>query len=169
MDEYNTNIIQSKYALVPRTLIFVEKEGQILFLNKENKLSFGYGKLNGLGGHIEKGEDPYETARREVYEEAGINIKDLELTAIIFIDIGISPGILVFVFKGKYESGTLNKSNEGSLLWVNRYEIAKKEGVIKDVPYLINICDEHTAGAPPKIIKYDYDEKGELRIAISHY
>lgn len=36
------------------------------------------GKLNGVGGSVEPGEDPYEGALREIYEETGLSPQDLK-------------------------------------------------------------------------------------------
>ena len=97
--DYNPKIIQKKYQLVPRTVVFIEDGEAILLLHKENKDSFGFNKLNGIGGHIEQGEEPSEATRREIFEESGLIIDDLELAAMIFIDIRTNPGILLFVYK----------------------------------------------------------------------
>ena len=164
--EYNINVIQSKYKLVPRTLIFIEKDNKILLIHKNKKESFGYSKLNGVGGHIEKGEEPYEAAKREIFEESGLIINKLSLVAIIFIEIGTNPGILLFVFKAKYPGGRLKESDEGNLLWMERTSIIDGNNIVKDIPFLLELSDSYQEGSPPSIGKYLYDECGELRIVI---
>jgi len=164
--EYNLKVIQEKYQLVPRTVVFIEKGEEILLLHKQKKDSFGYKKLNGIGGHIEQGEDSTEATRREIFEETGLKIKDLELAAMIFIDIRTNPGILLFVYKAKYTGGKLIDSDEGKLIWAKKSDIGHQENIVKDIPFLINIIDSHEIGAKPAIGKYIYDEKGELRIVI---
>lgn len=164
MEEYNIDVIRTKYQLVPRTLVFIEKDRQLLMLSKTKKDSFGYGKLNGVGGHIERGEEPFEAARREVMEEAGIQVKDLEMAAVLFIDINDTPGIQVFVFKAVFDSGNIKASEEGLLKWMTREEIRGSSNIVKDLPFLIEKTDKHIANTPPLMIKYIYDEKGELRI-----
>ena len=74
MSTFDIKSIQNRYALVPRTLVFIQKEETILFINKNKGSFFGSGKLNGLGGHIEKSEEPFEAARREICEEANIEV-----------------------------------------------------------------------------------------------
>jgi len=164
MAEYDINIIRSRYSLVPRTLVFIQRGEKILFLRKENKSSYGFGKLNGLGGHIEKGEEPFEAAEREICEESQIEVSNLELAAILTIDINTNPGIMVFVFRAVYESGEPRKSNEGDLIWLSREDISKDITLIKDVPYLVNLCDSYQTGTPPKMVKYLYNDMGDLRI-----
>lgn len=164
MNDTNVDGIRRRYALVPRTLIFIQKDDKILLMKRGRKDSFGYGKINGLGGHIEKGEEPYEAALREIREEAQIHISDLEMTTMLFIDIRVSPGILVFVFKAQYEGGDFKSSDEGDLCWLTREEISKNEMVVKDLPYLVHICDNHKKGNPPEMLKYLYTDQELLRI-----
>ena len=162
--EYNETTIRSKYMLVPRTLVFIRDKDMYLFIHKKKKDSFGYEKLNGIGGHIEKGEEPYESAIREVAEETGLIVKDLSLAAIVFIDIGINPGILMFVFSAMCTNEIVKSSEEGDLFWIQKDEIANRSDIIKDVPFLIDITENHQDGQPPNFIKYLYDENKELRI-----
>jgi 8-oxo-dGTP diphosphatase len=164
MNEYNLDVIRKRYKLVPRTLVFIEWENRILTLSKTKTNSFGFGKINGVGGHIEKGEEPFEAALREIQEEAGIQVRNLELVSILFIDINDTPGIEVFVFKAKYESGDLKDSEEGHLEWMTREEIRNNEKKVKDMPMLIDMIDNHLANTPPSMVKYIYDKHGELRI-----
>ena len=167
--KYSPKVIKSRYKLVPRTLILIEKDQQILLIKKEKKNSFGFEKLNGIGGHIEKGEEPFESAKREILEETGLFVRRLELVAMIFIDIGIDPGILLFVFKGKYPGGKLFESIEGRLIWMEKEILKDSDDIVKDLPFLLDISNKHISGAPPLIAKYLYDENEELRIVINSF
>jgi len=153
--------------MVPRTLVFIEKENEILLIKKKKKNSFGFGKLNGIGGHIEKGEEPFESAKREILEETGLVINTLDLVAIIFIEIGIDPGILLFVFNTAYPGGKLVTSEEGGLIWKKRNSIRASKNIVKDIPFLLTLCKDYKKGDPPIIGKYFYDENEELRIAMN--
>jgi 8-oxo-dGTP diphosphatase len=164
--EYNEETIRSKYMLVPRTLVFICDEDKYLFIHKKKEDSFGYEKLNGIGGHIEKGEEPYESAMREIFEETGLVVTGLSLAAIVFIEIGINPGILMFVFSAMYKGGYPMSSEEGDLVWIHKDEIPLNQDIIKDVPFLIDVVENHVNGQQPKFIKYLYDQNKELRIVI---
>ena len=155
---------KNRYQFIPRTLIFIKKDDRYLLIHKNKPDSFGFKKINGVGGHIEKGEEPFESARREISEETGLQIDDLHLTAILFIDINASPGIQVFVFKAAYLDGEINHSDEGDLSWMSLSEIKNNEEVVSDVPELIEICEAHRNGSQPQIVKYLYNNSGELRI-----
>ena len=58
-------------------------------------------KYNGIGGHVERGEDIFSAAKRELLEESGYQADDLWLSAIVTIDIREPGGILLFVFRGR--------------------------------------------------------------------
>ena len=133
-------------------------------IHKKKQGSFGYDKLNGVGGHIEKGEEPFESALREISEETGVEISNLELASILFIDINTNPGIQVFVFKADFVCGKTAHSDEGNLLWMSYAEIKKSNDVLADVTELIQICETYIKGSKPAILKYLYDESGQLRI-----
>lgn len=164
MEDYNIKVIREKYQLVPRTLVFIEKYDKILMLDKTKKDSYGYDKINGVGGHIERGEEPFESARREVEEESGLKVKELDLAAILFIDINDTPGVQVFVFKAAYAGGNVKDSDEGRLEWMTREQILENDRKLKDLPLLLEIIDKHKENTPPVMVKYIYDEKGQLRI-----
>lgn len=164
MSDYNIEVIRERYSLVPRTLVFIRRGNEYLLIHKKKKNSYGFGKLNGVGGHIEKGEEPFSSARREVYEETGLSINELDLCAILFIDIGKTPGIEVFVFRAELEGGQINQSDEGILEWKSLDEIRSSEQVLDDVPMLIDLCINHKVGKMPQIVKYSYNDNARLRI-----
>jgi 8-oxo-dGTP diphosphatase len=45
-------------------------------LIKKNRPGWQAGKLNGVGGHVEEGEDPLTAMQREFREETGVDIPD---------------------------------------------------------------------------------------------
>ena len=164
MEIQGIDVIQKRYQVVPRTLVFIKNKDKYLLIRKNKQDFFGFNKLNGVGGHIEKGEEPFESVQREVAEETGVEIENLELAAILFIDINEIPGIEVFVFRADYVRGEISHSEEGTLEWMPYYEIVKSKDVLTDVPELIQICETHKKGCKPAILKYLYIDSGDLRI-----
>lgn len=62
------------------TSVFLNNEnGQYLMLKRNKGKKIASGLWTGLGGHIESNEynDPYKACKREVFEESGIEEKDL--------------------------------------------------------------------------------------------
>ena len=76
-------------------------------------------RYNGLGGHVERGEDLMAATLREVREEAGLDPRDLRLVAVVHVDGG-DPlfGVLFFVFVAWADDRTVQGAlAEGTLEW----------------------------------------------------
>jgi len=72
---------ETKYQIISRTLIFLfDSNNQVLLIKGADTKHRWPGKYNGIGGHIEGGEDILEAGLRELQEESGI--KDVELSLI---------------------------------------------------------------------------------------
>ena len=68
------------------TLCYVKRNGKTLMIHrikKDNDMHMG--KWNGLGGKFEEGETPEECAIREVYEESGLVVTNLQLKGICLL------------------------------------------------------------------------------------
>ena len=150
------------FTVIPRVLAFIERDDEILFIKRLKENAFAYQKLNGVGGHIEQGEDPLTAIRREVQEECGLVIHEFTLHAVIFIDIECNPGINVFVFSAHYPGGELHPSDEGDLVWVKKKDV-HSENVIKDVPMLLETIEDSKKDGQIKYLQYIYEDK-ELTI-----
>ncbi len=118
----------ARYQLVPRTLIFVTSinpatgSEEILLIKGAPSKRLWANQYNGIGGHMEPGEDFLAAARRELAEESGL--ADVELTLRGLINIAVHPdgeapsGVGVFVFTGHTSSREISASGEGGLHWV---------------------------------------------------
>ncbi|NMB62995.1 MAG: NUDIX domain-containing protein [Chloroflexi bacterium] len=156
MDRPNT------YTVIPRVVAFIEKGNEILMIERLKKNAFAYQKLNGIGGHIEKGEDPLSAIRREVFEECGLQIQDFDLCAIIFMDVETEKGVCVFVYSAQFQGGQITPSDEGHILWVERSNLSNYN-IIKDVPLLLEVIAESKKDKRVKYLQYIYVEE-ELTI-----
>ena len=66
------------------TLCYVKKDDKTLMLYRNKKENdYHEGKWNGLGGKFEPGETPEECAIREIKEEAGLVVKNLQMNGFI--------------------------------------------------------------------------------------
>jgi 8-oxo-dGTP diphosphatase len=77
------------------------------------------------GGHIEEGESIVDSTIREVKEETGLSISNLELCGIIYwYNDATGDKYIVFCYRTDVFSGELlDKTEEGSLFWVDKNEL----------------------------------------------
>lgn len=104
------------------TLCLIYQYPKILLGMK--KQGFGKGKWNGFGGKLKKGETIEQALKREVKEEAGIEIEDAEKIGSIGFEFQGNPEILeVHFYKTNNFSGELKESREMLPKWFNVNEI----------------------------------------------
>ena len=98
------------------TLCLVYQHPNILLGMK--KRGFGVGKWNGFGGKVLLTETIEEAVRREVQEEAGIEVKDLSKMGILdFIFVDRPETLEVHVFRSQEFSGIPIESEEMKPQW----------------------------------------------------
>lgn len=152
-----------RYTLVPRTLIFLTRDDQVLLIKGSPNKRLWANRYNGLGGHIERGEDIISAAQRELYEEAGLAAIDLFLCGVITIDTGKEVGIGIYVLRGETLHGDLHPSSEGALEWVKNQDILALP-LVEDLPHLLPRVLAAQTGAPPFSAHYRYTECEKLVI-----
>ncbi len=93
-----------------------------------NKKDSGSNKQSyrGLGGKAEQGESPIDCVKREVKEEAGIEIEPIWRGVVTFSN---QPGKdwEAHIFTSEGFKGDIAESDEGKLCWVNESEILNLE------------------------------------------
>ena len=62
------------------TAVFIVRNGKFIILKRQG--SHGAGTWSTPGGHVEFGEDPVDTRKREALEETGCEIADVRFVAI---------------------------------------------------------------------------------------
>lgn len=160
------NINRSRYMVIPRVLIFVTRGEEILLLKiapRNGKVTRWTGRFNGLGGHIERGEDSLTAAQRELLEEAGVTA-NLRLCGILLVDTGEDVGIELNIFRGDYLSGELLSTHEGKPEWIP-VEKLPNIPLVDDGPALIDKVLSVKPGGPPFCGRSFYED-GELKVEI---
>ncbi len=149
-----------RYAVIPRTLIFLRRGQEVLLLRGAEGKRLWAGRYNGVGGHIEAGESPLESARRELREETGLEA-DLALRAVIHVTFPHPPGVMLFVFVGEAPPDAHPRpSAEGEPVWVAPSDWAHLP-LVDDLPWLLPRILEP---GPLRFPRYRFDEAGHLTI-----
>ena len=152
--------------LVPRTLIFLTRGDEVLLLKGAAGKRLWAGMYNGIGGHVEAGEDILSAARRELKEETGIVPADLWLCGMVSVDTQTNPGVCIFVFRGEYPGGNMADSSEGSLEWVKAGEVEKLPKV-QDLEALLTRVLGMKAIDKPFSAHSRYNSAGEMEVSFA--
>ncbi|MEO6077963.1 MAG: 8-oxo-dGTP diphosphatase [Candidatus Andersenbacteria bacterium] len=114
---------QTNKKLLTLCYIFNDANQILLGLSKRGA---GEGKWNGFGGKVEPGETIEEATKREVLEESGITIIDMEKVAILNFDLPGEEKIWqTHVFKATKYNGNPIETPEMNPKWF----------AISDIPY----------------------------------
>jgi 8-oxo-dGTP diphosphatase len=163
MPKTDQGVQPGRYMLIPRTLTFIFRGDEVLLLKGAPHKRLWANKFNGVGGHVERGEDILSAARREIHEETGLDIDPLVLCGTVIVDTGEEVGIGIYVFRGEYASGELVPSAEGDLAWVpvNRLE---DYPLVEDIPLLVQKALQQARTGVVFAARYRYDSAGRLVI-----
>ncbi len=97
------------------TLMFVQKQGEVLLIRKKRGL--GAGNINGPGGRIEPGETPQQCAIRETEEELCITPLGVSAAGELFFHAEDMPRIHGYVFTATDFSGSPAETDEAIPMW----------------------------------------------------
>ena len=154
-----------RYQVVPRTLCFVAHGDDVLLLKGAPDKRLWANQYNGVGGHVERGEDVCTAALREICEETGWCVDDvtgLRLRGLIHVDAGHpQTGILLFVYTAQARHRRTRASSEGALEWIPTSRLLDYD-LVKDLPVLLPRVLALPGDAPPLYGRYSYDQNDQL-------
>lgn len=162
-NEQGANATANRWLTIPRALCFISNGDDLLLLKHAATKRVFPNRYNGVGGHIERDEDPLTGARREIKEETGLDVRDVRLRAVYNIDAGAETGIIVFVFTAVSDSREVVEDREGSLHWVAQRDLYTFD-LVEDLPVLLPRILAMQSTDPPLFVHVSYDEHDVMQM-----
>jgi 8-oxo-dGTP diphosphatase len=142
--------------------VFVRKDNKYLLLKRSPLKKYAPNFIHPIGGKVDPNENPYTAAIREVKEEAGIDIKNLHLEAVI-MEIkphkGEDENWLIFHFSADYDSGEVGQTEEGNFVMLSVEEVIKADLFPSVKPIIENILNPKDGTV---FCTFSYDENGKI-------
>ena len=154
-----------RYSVLPRCLSFLLHQEEVLLIRIAEDHGPWSGLYNGVGGHIERGEDPRSAALREIKEETGLILSpsSLYLSGVVTVDVGTSPGVGLYIFVGVTGTSETHSSYEGTPEWIDMNDF-EKQTLVKDLPALLPRAIKSFNNKQPFCAVTTFDEDGSPNI-----
>jgi len=166
--EQGADATAGRWITIPRTLCFITQGSDVLLLKRSEHKRVFPGLYNGVGGHIERDEDPFTGAIREMQEETGLDLTNVRFRGVIHVDAGVeTSGIMVFVVTAEATSRAFRDSDEGTLEWIPLDQINDLP-LVEDLPLLLPILLKQEADPEPFFAHASYDTNDNLRMIFAN-
>ncbi len=136
---------EDKYIRKVQTSVtnFLYNGDDYLFIVRNKNKRIDPGRLNGVGGRLEPGEDYMAAAIREIEEETGYKVapEDVRLAAVGKLEGGYQEDWVMCFFKVKVPTKQVpidTHTEDGDLIWLNKDEIFDSEyELVDDLNYCL--------------------------------
>ena len=166
MPDSDQGIGRGRYRVIPRTVIFLRRGDSYLLIKGSTTKRLWPDRYNGVGGHLDRGEDVLSSASRELLEETGLEA-DLWLCGTVIVDAG-DVGVGLFVFSGEVTGGSLRGSAEGTPEWIP-FERVGSLPAVQDVQPLLLRLHRMQRGDVPFAARSFYDDSGNLQLVFESH
>jgi 8-oxo-dGTP diphosphatase len=152
-----------RWLTIPRTLCFVTHGEDVLLLKRAPTRRVFPNRYNGVGGHIERGEDPLTGAIREIHEETGLEVRHVRFCGVSHIDAGQNTGIMLLIFRAEAASREFVDSGEGTLEWIPQDRVLDCD-LVEDLPSILPHVLAMRPGDAPFFVHLSYNEADEVQL-----
>jgi 8-oxo-dGTP diphosphatase len=159
--------LSGRYLTVPRTLCFITHGDEVLLLRGAPDKAIWPDQYNGIGGHVECGEDVRSAALREICEETSLAVDELRLRGVINVcPEPPGPGVMLFVFTARALEREVVSSPEGTPVWVKKDQVEELE-LVEDLPILLPRVLGMEPHDAPFFAHYSYDSEDQLMVTFA--
>ena len=151
------------WQVIPRVLSFVLHHDRVLLLRGAPDKRLWAHQYNGLGGHVEREEDVWTAALREIHEEGGPEVENLRLRAVLHIDPGTDVGVMLFVFLADARTTHVHPSEEGTPEWIPLTQLSDIP-LVDDVAVILPRALDADRRGTVAFGHYTYDAEGDWTI-----
>ncbi len=109
---------------------------------------------NGVGGHLENGETPYQSMLREIKEETGVKPESIQFGGILTWQGFTIPNGGLYIFTVEVQDKHVVENEEGCLVWHPRQFVFTSNQVVSNIHYFLPPV---FAGAGPFQYHFQYE------------
>lgn len=128
-------------------------------LIRKNRPEWQAGRLNGIGGHIELNERPWDAMEREFLEETGVRVTGWGLICTL-----IYPNAYIYVYRARITPEKLEQvrsmTDESVDIFHPEECHLKSYQMIPNLPWLLTLAKFHADSYDPFVIHVNGLEKG---------
>ncbi|MBA3870017.1 MAG: NUDIX domain-containing protein [Anaerolineae bacterium] len=162
-NQQGADATQNRWLTIPRTLCFVLNGSDVLLMKRAPHKRVFPNQYNGVGGHIERDEDPLTSAKREILEETGLTVSNLQLRAVYNIDAKATTGIILFVFTAESDSREVTPNDEGTLHWIP-LQVVSDLDLVEDLPIILSRVLAMGNKDAPLFVHVSYDQQDYIQM-----
>ena len=108
--------------------VFIHHGEDYLLLHRSLNKRIDPGRLNGIGGRVESGENYLDAAIRETYEETGyvLTNEDIKFSGVVVLEDGYAEDWDMCIFKVEVLDKKIPKGNitdDGEFIWIHKDKV----------------------------------------------
>lgn len=150
-----------RWLTVNRTLILITNGDHVLLMKRALTKRIFPGYYNGVGGHIERDEDPLSCAVREIREETGLTVHRVRFRGVYNIDAGDANGIVLFIFTAESNTRDVIFCDEGTLEWIP-LDAVQRLNLVEDLPLIWPRLFGEQVSESPFFAHVSYDRNDQI-------
>lgn len=151
-----------RVELVNMCMVYDERTGNVLVEDKTD-VAWKFGHTF-PGGHVEPGEPVADAMIREVLEETGLQISQLESCGLVeWFDESAKYRKIGFLYRTSHFSGTIKQGSEGRIIWMPLSELTTRN-TAESFMEMLAIFTQSTA-----VSATSYTMNGPLNLADQHH